>query len=87
MSELKHLLMQAEHEILSLRREAEILRAKAEVIEVFGLALRAPPPDRGGMSIDVAWSLRRAAEEMDAADKAEAEARVDAMKAAMRPEG
>lgn len=55
---MKHLLMDAKHEIENLRRRNEILQAKVEVVEVFSVALLGPRP-QGGMSPDVAWALQR----------------------------
>jgi sulfate adenylyltransferase subunit 1 (EFTu-like GTPase family) len=52
------LLNDAKHEILSLRRQNEILRAKVEVMDLFACVLHTQPAQREqGMAIDVAWQL------------------------------
>lgn len=57
---MRHLLNDAKHEIVSLRRENEILRAKCEVMDLFACVLHATPADRSqGMSSDVAWALEK----------------------------
>lgn len=57
---MKELLMKAQEEILSLRRENEILRAKVEVINLFETTLHTSPARRDvGAGEDVAWLLRR----------------------------
>jgi hypothetical protein len=62
---MKHLLLEAKHEIEALRRRNEILQAQVEVVEVFSVALLGPRPPQG-MSIDVAWSLQKKINELDA---------------------
>ena len=61
---MKNLLMSAAHEIEALRRRNEILQAKVDV-EAFSAALLGPRTPMGA-SVDVAWSLRRKAEELNA---------------------
>lgn len=63
---MKHLLLEAAHEIEALRRRNEFLQAKVDVVEVFSAALLGPRTQLGA-SVDVVWSLRRKAEELDAA--------------------
>jgi len=60
---MKHLLLQAKHEIENLRRDNQILRAKVEVVEAFSAALLGPRPPQG-FSPDVAWALQKAADEL-----------------------
>ena len=62
---MKNLLMSAAHEIEALRRRNEILQAKVDVVEAFSAALLGPRTPMGA-SVDVAWSLRRKAEELNA---------------------
>ena len=66
---MKQLLFEAKHEILSLRRQNEILRAKVEVVEVFSAALLGPRTPQVE-SLDIAWSIQRKIEELDTAEKA-----------------
>lgn len=58
---MKHLLLEAKHEIETLRRANQILQAKVDVVEVFSAALLGPRPAQG-FSPDVAWSLQKAAD-------------------------
>ena len=63
---MKNLLNEAQHEILRLRRENEILQAKAEVMDLFACVLHTSPASRNqGMSPDVAWKLQKAIDEME----------------------
>lgn len=57
------LLKNARHEILRLRRENEILRAKESVLEIFAAVL-GMRQGSGGMIIDVAWELERKIKEL-----------------------
>jgi hypothetical protein len=63
-----HLLREAIHEIRSLRRQNEILRAKVEVIEIFGRATAAVGNGGGCLSHDVAYELEQEADKMSTAD-------------------
>lgn len=57
---MKTLLVEAKHEILNLRRENEILRAKVEVMELFACVLQTQPARNSqGGSPDVAWGLQK----------------------------
>ena len=63
---MRELLERARNNILDLRRENEILRAKVETMELFRLALSA----RGGTNSrgfedDIAWKIDQEIEEMD----------------------
>lgn len=49
------------------RRTIEILRAKAEVVEIFGMALRANAPSTMGMTEDFGWLLGREADRIESA--------------------
>ena len=62
---MKHLLNNAKHEIVTLRRENEILRAKVEMIELFSLILHTKPayPSQG-MGEDVVWKITKQLEEI-----------------------
>ena len=60
---MKNLLLEAKHEIESLRRQNELLRAKVEVVEVFAVALLGPRHPTG-VALDVAWSLQRKIDEL-----------------------
>ena len=66
---MKHLLQDARSEILQLRRENELLRAKQEMVDLFATVLYSKPyaPSQG-MGEDVAWKLERAITEIDASD-------------------
>lgn len=62
---MKHLLNNAKHEIIALRHENEILRAKVEMIELFALVLHTKPAHRSqGMGEDVVWKINKHLEEM-----------------------
>ena len=61
---MKQLLNEAAREIERLRREHEILSAKVEVVNIFAAALLGKP-ERGGMSPDVVWALRREIKRLD----------------------
>ena len=63
---MKHLLTEAKNEILELRRQNALLRAKVEVVEVFSAALLGAPRPQG-MSVDVAWSLQQQINALEAA--------------------
>lgn len=65
---MKHLLMDAKHEIESLRRRNELLNAKVEVFEVFAAALLGPRPQMG-MAIDVAWSLQKEIDKLNGVEQ------------------
>lgn len=56
---MKHLLMEAKHEILELRNRNAILEAQVGVVTVFAAALGLKRND-GGMAPDVAWALQKA---------------------------
>lgn len=71
------LLTYALQEIDSLRRQNEVLRAKAEVVDAFQLALRADPPRGGAMSPDIVWELRRAIQRREAEQVAPKKAGAD----------
>lgn len=62
---MKHLLLNAKHEIEQLRRRNEILQAKVDVVETFSAALLGPPSNRGA-AIDVAWQLQKEIEKLEA---------------------
>jgi hypothetical protein len=62
---MKHLLLNAKHEIETLRRRNEILQAQADVVAAFSAALFGPRGQQG-MSIDVVWELQKAVAEIEA---------------------
>lgn len=64
---MKHLLLEAKHEIEALRRRNQILEAQVGVVEVFAAALGLKR-NEGGMAVDVAWSLQKAVDELDRAE-------------------
>ena len=66
--ELKHLLIDAKHEITNLRRRNEILEAQQGVVEVFAAALGFKRGECGA-SIDVAGMLQKEIDAMNEADK------------------
>jgi hypothetical protein len=64
---LKPLLEQARDEILTLRRQNEILSAKVETMELFACVLRTQPAAiLQGYSEDIAWKLEREIQSIDA---------------------
>lgn len=64
----KYLMLHAANEIKMLRRSNEILGAKVEVMELFGMALRASPGNGlNCMSEDIVWRLEQRAEEIASA--------------------
>lgn len=72
---MKDLLQSAMHEIAGLRRQNEILQAKVEVMDLFACVLHTTAASRTqGMSVDVAWQLQKAIDEIDAAEKAKPQA-------------
>lgn len=64
---MKHLLEDAMREIVSLRRDNELMRAKLEVMDLFACVLHTKPAMRTeGASLDVAWALQKAIDGLDA---------------------
>lgn len=61
---MRELLNDALHEIESLRRQNEVLQAKVEVVNIFGVALLGPRPQMG-MTPDVCWGLRQAIKKLE----------------------
>lgn len=62
----KYLMLHAADEIKQLRHHNEILGAKVEVMNLFGMALRASPGNGlNCMSEDIAWRLQQRAEEIE----------------------
>lgn len=63
---MKNLLEQARDEILHLRRDNEILRAKVEVMDLFACVLHTTAAGRSqGMAEDVAWRLQQKITELE----------------------
>lgn len=63
----KNLMLQAIHEIQQLRRSNEILGAKVDVMELFGLVFRtAPKYGNNCVTEDIAWAMQRRIDEIDA---------------------
>jgi hypothetical protein len=66
---VKHLMLQAKHEILRLRHDNEILSAKVEVMDLFGLVLNTKPNYHGEIATpDVAWEIDRALSQFEEAN-------------------
>jgi hypothetical protein len=64
---MKDLLNDARDEIISLRRENEILRAKVDTMELLAGFLHAQLPVRNiGMTEDVAWKLQKEIDKINA---------------------
>ena len=61
---MKHLLMEAKNEIVSLRRQNELLAAQVRVVNIFEAALFGPRPQQG-MSPDVVWAIEKKLVELD----------------------
>ena len=61
---MKHLLRAAQEEILQQGRRIDILQAKVDVMDLFAHAFHARLPPQG-MGMDIAFSLGRAAEEIE----------------------
>ena len=65
---MRELLESAREEIVRLRRERELLRARVEMIDLFALVLRIRvEPPRSAQGEDVAWLLKREVEIIDQA--------------------
>lgn len=63
---MKNLLRDAAREIRDLRRRNEILSAKVETMELFACVLHTQPAHRPeGATVDIAWKLESAAEELE----------------------
>jgi len=60
---MENLLNHAKHEIVSLRRQNEILAAQMGVVEVFAAALGLKR-ERGGAAIDVVCELQKKIDEL-----------------------
>ena len=60
---MENLLNHAKHEIVSLRRQNEILAAQMGVVEVFAAALGLKR-ERSGGAIDVVWELQKKIDEL-----------------------
>lgn len=59
-AEIKELLTQAKHQIISLRRRNEILEAKVEVMNLFGTVLHTQPAYvQQGAEVDIVWRIDR----------------------------
>lgn len=66
----KDLLIQSREEILQLRRRNEILSAKVEIVDLFACVLHTKPATPSyGESVDVAWEIQRAIDEMNMAEE------------------
>jgi hypothetical protein len=64
----RHLLLRAIAEINGLRRSNEILGAKVEVMELFGMALRARSDGMNCASEDIVWRMQERVDEIAAAE-------------------
>jgi len=66
MADIKNLLLNAQHEILGLRRRNEVLQAKVDTMDLFALVLRTSPSYQSvGMGEDVAWLIDKEIQEID----------------------
>lgn len=66
MMDTKEIFERSRQEILNLRRENEILRAKVEMIDLFACVLHSEPARHGGgaMHPDIAYELGRALDQL-----------------------
>ena len=73
---MKNTLASAKHEIIALRRQNELLRAKVEVMDLFAVVLHTKPayPDQC-VSVDVVWEIERELEELELLEQLRAVAR------------
>lgn len=62
-------LRQGADEIDLMRQELRILRAKAEVIDVFKMALSGERPGGQAFAEDAAWKLRKAADAIESREE------------------
>jgi len=60
---------QGAEEIDTLRRRIDILQAKADVIDVFKMALSGKRDEARGYGEDIAWKLIKAADAMELSEK------------------
>lgn len=66
MADIKNVLLQAQSEILTLRRRNEVLQAKVDTMDLFALVLRTQPAYQSvGMGEDVAWLIEKEVEEIN----------------------
>lgn len=73
MSPMEDLLLHACDEIRQLRRQNEILSAKVEVMELFGLVFRTQPNyGERGMTEDIVWKMEQTIEQIRRDIKAKA---------------
>ena len=63
---LIHMLRNARHELICLRRENELLRGQVRVIDIIGACVLGVP-QRGGMSHDVVFDMDHAIHDLEAA--------------------
>ncbi len=62
---------EARHEIISLRRQNEILKAKVEVMDLFACVLHTTPATREQVAcVDIAWRLENEAQRLQSESKA-----------------
>jgi hypothetical protein len=60
MNEIESLLSEAKREIVSLRRQNEILRAKVQVLDMLSMLVhRHEPANLECMSVDIVWELEK----------------------------
>ena len=67
---MKHLLIDAKHEIDTLRRRNELLQAKVDVVEVFSAALLGVPRNMGA-TIDISWQLQKEIDKLEHPERSE----------------
>ncbi|SKB32635.1 hypothetical protein [Sphingopyxis flava] len=69
--EMISLLQQAHNEIMSLRHEIAELAPKAHAYDTIAAVTRMKPAPEQGYTVDLAWRLAKAVEELDAEREAE----------------
>ena len=76
MADIKNLLLQAQHEIIGLRRRNEILQAKVDTMDLFAVVLRTAPAHQSmAMGEDVAWLIDKEIQEINRREAAQSETR------------
>lgn len=80
MGDIKNVLLQAQGEILALRRRNEVLQAKVDTMDLFALVLRTQPAYQSiGMGEDVAWLIEKEVAEINRREAAPNQKPVEAV--------